>query len=225
MFQFVFFDLDDTILDFHQAEAIAVAKAFRAVGLTPTEEMVARYSQVNQLHWRRLERGELTREEVLVQRFVCLFQELGVQADAVRCREQYEQFLGIGHFFMEGAPEILDYLAPKYRLFLASNGTAAVQRSRLQSAGITGYFEQLFISEELGANKPTRAFFDRAFRQIPDFDPQRAIFIGDNLTSDILGGQNAGITTCWLNPDDKPRLPEIQPDYEIARLEELKQIL
>lgn len=225
MFQFVFFDLDDTLLDFHQAEAIAVAKAFRAVGLTPTEEMVARYSQVNQLHWRRLERGELTREEVLVQRFVYLFRELGVQADAALCREQYEQFLGIGHFFMEGAPEILEYLAPKYRLFLASNGTAAVQRSRLKSAGITGYFEQLFISEELGANKPTRAFFDRAFQQIPDFDPQRAIFIGDNLTSDILGGQTAGITTCWLNPDAKPRLPEIRPDYEIARLEELKQIL
>lgn len=225
MFRFLFLDLDDTLLDFHKAEAIAVDKAFRAVGVQPTPELIARYSAVNKLHWQMLERGELTREEVLVERFAYLFREQGIPADPAACKTYYEDYLCLGHFFMPGAEDILAYLAPRYRLYLASNGTARVQESRLKSAGIGGYFEQVFISQHLGANKPSRAFFQRCFARIPDFHPEQALMVGDSLTSDIRGANGAGMAACWLNPRHEARLPDVTVDYEIRALAELREFL
>ena len=114
MFQFLFFDLDDTLLDFHRAEAIAVSKAFRDMGVTPTPERIRQYSAVNKRHWQMLEQGLLTREQVLVQRFACLFQELDIPADPVACQAAYEEYLCVGHYFIEGAEALLAALAPKY---------------------------------------------------------------------------------------------------------------
>lgn len=225
MFQFLFLDLDDTLLDFHKAESIAVAKAFQDQGLEPTLELIQRYSQVNKLHWEMLERGELTREQVLVQRFATLFRELGIPASPERCQSSYEHYLSIGHYFMDDAEELLQYLSPKYRLFIASNGTAKVQEARLKSAGIGHYFEQVFISQYLGVNKPDAAFFDACFSAIDGFDRSKAMIIGDSLTSDIRGGNNAGIRTCWFNPKGAAPRPGIHVDYEIHRLEELKALL
>ena len=225
MYQFVFFDLDDTLLDFQKAEAIAVAKALQSVGVSPTEALIYRYSQVNKQHWQRLGRGELTREQVLVQRFAALFQEQGIDTDPAICRTHYEDLLCQGHYFIDGAQEILSYLAPKYRLYLASNGTAKVQDSRLRSAGISAYFQDIFISERLGANKPSLSFFQKCFARIPDFRPEQALIIGDSLTSDIQGGNNAGISTCWLNPKGASRPTDLRIDWEIRRLCDLKTIL
>ena len=225
MFRFLFLDLDDTLLDFHKAEAIAVDKAFRAVGVQPPPELIARYSAVNKLHWQMLERGELTREEVLVERFAYLFREQGIPADPAACKTYYEDYLCLGHFFMPGAEDILAYLAPRYRLYLASNGTARVQESRLKSAGIGGYFEQVFISQHLGAHKPSRAFFQRCFARIPDFHPEQALMVGDSLTSDIRGANGAGMAACWLNPRHEARLPDVTVDYEIRALAELREFL
>ncbi len=225
MFEFLFLDLDDTLLDFHRAESIAVARAFREVGLEPTPALIQRYSQINKLHWQMLERGELTREQVLVQRFDCLFREQGLPASPERCQELYEEYLCIGHYFIDGAQELLDYLKPKYRLFLASNGTARVQDARLKSSGIDRYFEDVFISQRIGANKPSVEFFTRCFARIPGFDPARALIIGDSLTSDIRGGNNAGIRTCWFNPQGKVPNPEVRIDYEVRTLAQLKTIL
>ena len=116
-------------------------------------------------------------------------------------------------------------LAPKYRLYLASNGTARVQESRLKSAGIGPYFQQVFISQKLGANKPSPAFFHRCFAQIPDFDPQKALMIGDSLTSDIRGAKGAGIAACWFNPRQEAPVPGISMDYEIHSLPQLREFL
>lgn len=225
MYQFIFLDLDDTLLDFHKAESIAVSRALRESGIEPTGAVVARYSQVNKLHWQKLERGELTRQDVLVQRFSCLFRELGVNADAEDCQARYEEYLCIGHYFIPGAIGLLDYLHPKYRLYLASNGTARVQDSRLASAGIGHYFSDIFISQRLGADKPSPEFFRRAFAHIPDFDPARAMIVGDSLTSDILGGNNAGIHTCWYNPKGIEPWVDVPIDHEIHTLEQLRDIL
>ena len=225
MFEFVFLDLDDTLLDFHKAEAIAVARALRESGVEPTPERIRRYSQINVLHWQMLERGELTRAQVLVRRFETLFRELGVEADAAHCQELYEEYLCIGHYFMDGAQELLEYLKPKYRLFLASNGTARVQDARLKSSGIGPYFEDVFISQRMGADKPTPEFFSRSFARIPGFNPERALIVGDSLTSDIRGGNNAGISTCWFNPRGLAPMEGIRVDYEIRALGELRQIL
>ena len=225
MYQFVFLDLDDTILDFHKAEALAVSKTFAALGIEPSPDLICRYSQVNKLHWEMLERREISREQVLVGRFAYLFREQGIDADPAQCKKTYEHFLSMGHYFMAGAEALLTYLFPKYKLYLASNGTAAVQAGRLQSAGILPYFQDVFISELLGANKPAKEFFDRAFARIPDFDPQKAIIIGDSLTSDILGGRNAGIATCWYNPKGLAPRKDIPADFEIRSLEAISSVL
>ena len=202
-----------------------MAKAFRGVGVEPKPALIARYSQVNKRHWQMLERGELTREQVLVQRFACLFAETGLKADPVACKTLYEDYLSMGHYFIPGAVELLEYLAPKYRLYLASNGTARVQAARLDSSGIRRYFSDIFISQEMGADKPGAVFFQRCFARIPGFSPDRGIIIGDSLTSDIRGGNNAGLKTCWFNPHFQPVTEDVKIDWEIHALGELKGIL
>ena len=225
MLEFLFLDLDDTILDFHKAEHIALGKTFRGFGLEPTEEVMARYSLINKAHWERLERKELTREEVLVGRFAVLFSEYGIEVDPTQCARTYENNLSIGHYFLPGAYEAVESLSKKYKLYLASNGTAKVQAGRLASANISHFFQEIFISQEIGANKPDIAYFNGCFAKIPDFDVSKSMIVGDSLTSDILGGIQAGMKTCWVNATGKPARADIQPDYEIKTLSELESLL
>lgn len=225
MTEFIFLDLDDTILDFHRAERIALAKTLREFDVEPTDGVLSRYHVINQQHWQRLERGELTRDQVQEGRFRVLFAELGKNADAVAVTRCYERNLGIGHFFLPGARETVERLSGRYRLFLASNGTASVQHSRLTSAGLYPYFEKVFISEEIGFNKPSREFFDACFARIPGFEREKAIMVGDSLTSDILGGIRSGLRTCWINPNHFPASPDISPDFVIEALPQLEALL
>lgn len=225
MFEFLFLDLDDTILDFQKAEHIALGKTFAALGLEPTETVRTRYSAINKAHWEMLERGELTREQVIVYRFRQLFDEFGIDADPQACQDLYGHNLGIGHYFLPGAEAALEALFGKYRLFLASNGNLSVQTGRLSSANLYRFFEKIFISQEVGANKPSKVYFDRCFAQIPGFDPAKALIVGDSLTSDILGGNNAGIATCWINPARKPRRSDIRVDYELEAFSQLPALL
>lgn len=225
MFEFLFIDLDETILDFHKAERNAIEKTLTAFGIEPTDAACTRYSLINKAHWERLERGEITREQVCLGRFAVLLEELGVEEDPQRFSDTYAGFLSQGHYFLPGAEKALERLSKKYRLFLASNGNAAVQAGRLKSADISRYFEHIFISQELGVNKPAKEFFDRAFARIDGFDKSRAMIVGDSLTSDILGGNNAGIAACWVNPRHLPRREGIRVDYEIERLALLEELL
>lgn len=225
MIEILFLDLDDTILDFHKAERLAIAKTLTAFDLEPTEEILNRYHHINLLHWQMLERGELTRPQVLTGRFRMLFEELGRPVDAQAVAQVYEKNLGIGHYFLPGALEAVQTLQQDYRLFLASNGTATVQHSRLTSAGLYPYFEKVFVSQKLGYNKPAKAFFDACAAQIPGFAPEKAMMVGDSLSSDILGGINAGLPTCWVNPHHKPHPENITPDYQIEALSQLPELL
>ena len=225
MFEILLLDLDDTILDFHKAERIAIAKTIRDFGVEPTEEVLGRYHVINKWHWEQLELGKLTRSEVLENRFGVLFAELGVAADKTACARAYEKNLSIGHYFLPGAEEAVESLSKKYRLFLVSNGTASVQKGRMTSANLYRFFEKVFVSQEIGHNKPSIEYFNACFAQIPNFDPKKAIIVGDSLTSDIQGGINAGIAACWVNPDHLPARADIQPDYEIEALAQLEGLL
>ena len=225
MIKFLFLDLDDTILDFHKAERIAIAATIREFGVEPTEEILARYHVINKWHWEQLELGTLTRAQVLENRFAVLFSQLGKTVDAAACAKVYEKNLSIGHYFLPGAEEAVEALSKKYRLFLVSNGTASVQKGRMTSANLYRFFEKVFVSQELGHNKPAREFFDKAFAQIPDFDPKKALIVGDSLTSDILGGINAGVATCWVNPNHLPGREDIPTDYEIEGIHQLEALL
>lgn len=225
MYQFLLIDLDDTILDFHKAEKIALSKTLEDFDIEPTEETCALYSRINLEHWERLERKELTREQVLVGRFATLFEAVGKTGDAELCARAYEKNLSQGHWFLPGALEALESLEKKYQLYLASNGTARVQHGRLDSANIRHLFREIFISQEVGANKPDPEYFRACFAKIPGFDPKKTMIIGDSLTSDILGGIQAGIATCWINPQHKPTRNGITPDYELESLNQLEALL
>ena len=225
MFEFLFLDLDDTILDFQKAEHVALSKTLQSFGLNPTEEVLKRYNQINRAHWEALERKEMTRDQVLLGRFQMLFAEFQLDVDPEKVARTYEHNLGIGHWFLPGAEEAVMSLSKKYKLYLASNGTASVQKGRMTSANLYRFFEKVFVSQEIGANKPSVEYFERCFAQIPGFDKSKAIIVGDSLTSDILGGQNAGIATCWVNPNHKQGREDIRVDYEIEALSQLETLL
>ena len=225
MFELLFLDLDDTILDFHQAERVAIAKTLNAFGLEPTEEVMQRYHVINKWHWEQLELGNLTRDQVLTQRFSMLLEEYGITADAIACATTYMDNLSQGHYFLPGALEAVQQLSKKHRLFLISNGTSSVQRGRLDSAQLYPYFEDIFISHEIGVNKPAKAYFDICFSRVKDFDPSKALIVGDSLSSDIRGGNNAGIPTCWVNPKGTPCPADIRADYQIQSIAQLEDLL
>jgi len=223
--EFLFLDLDDTILDFHMQESVAIRKTLSGAGIEPTDENCNLYSKINLRHWKMLELGEITREKLIWHRFAELFETLGVTADPKATAERYMDHLSEGHYFLPGAEEAVKALANTYRLYLASNGAGRVQESRIASAKLAPLFKDIFISEEMGANKPDKAYFDACFARINDFNPQRAMIVGDSLSSDIRGGKNAGIYTCWVNPKGKTAPPESKPDFEIKSVTELEEIL
>ncbi len=224
MIKFLFLDLDDTILDFHKAERVAIGKTIRAFGAEPTEEVLGRYHEINKWHWEQLELGNMTREEILPGRFAMLFRELGMVVDAALCAKAYEQNLSQGHWFLPGAEEAVERLSKKYELYLASNGTAVVQQGRMTSANLYRFFREVFVSQDMGHNKPSKAYFDACFARIPGFERDKAIMVGDSLSSDIQGGINAGIRTVWINPEHK-RAGKVRPDYEIEYLSQLEELL
>ena len=226
MIRFIFLDLDDTLLDFHRTEEEAIRKTLRELlGEEPSEAIVRRYSEINDAQWKRLERGELTIPEVRLSRFEILFSELGRGGAPYAAQSLYDGFLNEGHDLIDGAVAFLEKLSARYPLYLASNGSSQMQRRRISSAGIDRFFKEIFISAELEAVKPQKAFFDACFAKIPQFDPAQSILLGDSLTSDIRGGNGAGMHTCWFNPQHKPNTLDIPVTYEIDNLGEIMNIV
>ena len=225
MLTHIFFDLDNTLLDFDRGEAHALSRAFRQFGIDPTPAVLARYHDINLRQWELLEEGKLTKDQVLTRRFDLLFAELGVSCVSQAVCDLYESFLAEEHDFIPGALELLEALSPRYSLHLATNGASAVQRRRLADAGILTYFQNIFISEEVGFHKPSPAFFLACFAAIPGFDHTSALMVGDSLTSDIRGGRNAGLRTCWFDRLGRPYRPDVLPDYTVAALDQLPALL
>ena len=224
MIKFVLVDLDDTIFDFAAAEHAALRATLSEMDAPTSDEVIRRYSEINRAHWEMLERGELTREQVLIYRFDSLYRELGLERDSAETQRIYEHRLSLEHQFIDGAIDMLDELSEKYGLYVVSNGTAVVQDRRIAESGIAKYFKGIFISQRVGYDKPKREFFDHVFAHIDGFERESAIIVGDSLTSDILGGKNAGIITCRFNPHGK-RADKIIPDSEISSLAELSHLL
>ena len=222
MTEYIFIDLDETLLDFKRAEKEAVAKALEHFGIEDKESTLALYSKINLSQWKLLEQQKITLPEVKSRRFELLFKELGCDASPESAAEYYEECLGDGAYALSGAEEALKSLLCKgHRLFLASNGTRKVQERRLEKTGLGKYFEKVFVSEEIGFFKPDSRYFEACFSQISGFDRLKAVMVGDSLSSDITGGINAGIETVWLNRFGEKNESEIQPDYEISDISEL----
>jgi 2-haloacid dehalogenase len=225
MIKTVFFDLDDTLFDFKKAEKLAVIKTLSDLGVEPTDYIVSQYSKYNLSQWKRLELGEITRAEVKVNRYRLLFDEIGIDLSPQIATAMYEENLSKGHYFIDGAPEILGEIYTDYDLYLVSNGSKEVQEGRLSGSGISKYFKDIFISETIGADKPNTEFFEYCFSHIKSFDKSNCVIIGDSLTSDVKGGLNVGIKTVWFNPHQNKNTTDIAPDYEIQSLSQIKQLL
>lgn len=225
MIKTVLLDLDDTILDFKKAEAEALKKTLISMGIEPKDTTIKRYSQINESFWKKLELGLIERSKLLTERFDVLFQEIGVEKSGNVAWDIYENLLSNGHFFIDGAVEVLEKIKDNYDLYIVSNGTASVQEKRIKSADISKYFKQIFISQKIGYNKPRIEFFEACFEQINDLNKDETIIVGDSLTSDIQGGINAGIHTCWFNLRGNLGRNDIVPEYTIYKISELPELL
>ena len=227
MIRVILWDVDGTLLDFHKAEAAAIHSLFQKFGLgTCTDAMLADYSAINAGFWRRLETGELTKPQVLNGRFQVFFQKYGLD---ISCAEafnaDYQLALGDTICFCPNALETLNALKGQTLQCAVTNGTAVAQKKKLAVSGLAQIFDYVFISDEIGIEKPNVGFFEAVWDNIGIFSPDEVLIVGDSLTSDIRGGNNAGIQTCWYNPKGLPAPDDLRIDYNIRDLAEVLQIL
>jgi len=224
-FQTLLFDADNTLFDFTACERAALELAFKHRGYPIDDEKRKIYEQINVGLWKKYEQGLMDRKTVIYSRFGLLFRELGIEDDGIDFEDVYQDLLGQQHVIIPEAPEVIDYLYHKYDLYIVTNGVTATQLRRLRDSKIDQYMQKIFVSEETGYQKPMKEYFDYCFHRIPQFDPEKALIIGDSLSSDIKGGNNAGIKTCWYNPGKESNILDLGIDYEINNLKELYEFL
>ena len=217
MIETILWDVDGTLLDFAAAEAAAIRRLFAEHGLGDcTEEMLRRYSATNKRWWERLERGEVTRMQVLEGRFREFFTAEGLDASlAPAFNERYQVCLGDTIVYRDDSLAIVRALRGRVRQYAVSNGTVVAQEKKLRLSGLGALMDGVFLSEELGAEKPDPAFFDRVFSAVGPVDRQTVLIVGDSRTSDIRGGLNAGIRTCWYAPEGGAEEDGMQADHVI----------
>jgi len=220
-YQTVLFDADNTLFDFSRAEREAITLTMQAFLIAPDEARIALYSRMNDAFWKRLERGEISKSELRVARFAEFLTAMGVEADAEAMAQVYVEKLSLQAYPVSGAVELVKALASAHRLYIVTNGIASVQRRRFAASSFVPYFRDLFISEEIGYEKPHPAFFVEVARRVPDFDAATTLVVGDSLSSDIAGGIAAGLDTCWYNPQNAPNCKNLPITYTIRTLEAL----
>jgi len=224
-YQTLLFDVDDTLLDFGAAEKAALRKLLEDLGLPFNRDVFTRYQSINQGLWRSFEEGKLSRDEVIHTRFSLFLRTYEMDVDGAAMERRYRRYLEEGHQLVDGAMELIAALHRQFDLYIVTNGVSRTQHKRLHDSGLSPYFKQIFVSEDTGYQKPMPEFFAYVFARIPQFTAERALVIGDSLTADIKGGQQAGLDTCWFNPKGKQNENGIAPTYEIRQLAELFGIL
>lgn len=227
MIQTILWDVDGTLLDFLAAEEAAIRKLFVEFDMGEcSDEMLTRYSKINRSYWERLERNEITKQQVLVGRFKEFFASEGLDAGvAEEFNAKYQYALGDTIVPRDNSLEIVRKLQGKVRQYVVSNGTIIAQNKKLRLSGLGALMDGIFLSEELGVEKPNIEFFEKTFSSIGQVDPRETIIIGDSLSSDIRGGNNAGILTCWYNPSGKEAPETLRIDYEIGDLHQVFDLL
>ena len=225
-YQVLLFDADETLFDFKMAEKQAFLKALEEYKLdVDKEESLKLYSQINKHIWEEFERGEITADRLRVERFERFSKKIKIDFDAVSFSKAYAKFLGEGAYLFDDSVEVIDYLSKKYKLALVTNGLKDVQQSRISKTPLKDYFQELIISDEIKISKPDPRIFDYALDKLDHMDKSKVLMIGDSLTSDMQGGINAGIDTCWYNPNHLENKSGLNLTYEIHSLNELKEIL
>lgn len=225
-FDTILWDVDQTLLDFKKSESYAIRFCFRKFGREAGDEAVAIYSAINENFWKRIEKGEINKKEALVERFRVLFDRIGEKGiDAEAFQKEYADALGSVYYYQDDSYELLKSLKGKYRQYLVTNGVTYTQMKKLRLSGLDKLVDGIFVSEQIGFPKPYKEFFERCFSMIPDFFREKTVIVGDSLSSDMQGGNNAGIATCWYNPAGFKNLSDVKIDYEIKNLKEIRHII
>lgn len=227
MINTILWDVDGTLLDFIAAEKAAIKTLFKEFNLGEcSDEMIKRYSEINKTCWQRLERGEITKQEVLVGRFKEFFASEGLDSSiAEEFNSLYQLRLGDTIVYHDDSLEIIRSLRGRARQYVVSNGTVEAQSKKLRLSGLGELMDGIFLSEHIGIEKPNIEFFDRVFEEIEPADRSRVMIVGDSLTSDIQGGNNAGIITCWYNPQGDKAPDKYRIDYEISDLHQIYEFM
>ena len=222
----ILWDVDGTLLDFSYSQKYALKKCFHTVGKEITEEQIERYDQINNSFWRRFELGEVTKEQLLPGRFLQLFEEFDIRGiDLLSFLKEYQEALGSVFSHVDDSLIICRSLRGHAHQYVVTNGVSSTQRNKLKLSGLAEIMDDIFISEEIGAPKPGRDFFDYCLDHVEEKDRTKILIVGDSLTSDIKGGIQAGIITCWYRPDGTENLSGYKPDHEISDLHMIYDIL
>ncbi len=225
-YEFVLFDADNTLFDFDLAEHRAFDKTMKQFGIPSSEQTETLYRSLNQELWTAFNKGVgLPQKELVIKRFSLLLEALAMEGDPAELNRAYLTNLGAQAILLPGALELCKRVFPWCTLAIVTNGVPSVQHGRFDGCPLAPYFTRLFISGELGSQKPQRAFFDRVCEDLDICDRRRAVVVGDNLSSDVAGGINAGIDTIWYNPCGSPGDPETQPTWEAHSYEAVEAIL
>ena len=202
MFKVILWDVDATLLNFEKAEEAGIRGCFKKYNLGEcTDEMLEAYKKINRGYWEMMERGEIEKPMLLVKRFEDFLNAYGLDVSvAAGFNELYQILLGETVVFYDNALETVQALKGKVLQCAVTNGTKVAQDGKLKNSGLDKEFDHIFISEEVGMEKPNKGFFDAVFAEIGEYAKDEVLIVGDSLTSDIQGGVNAGIKTCWFNP-------------------------
>ena len=220
-YKILLFDLDDTLLDFGANEIDSLNKLFHQHGYDFSDELFRVYDSVNKQLWTDYENGNIALDQLLNTRFSETMLKLNTIVDGKKWENQYRELLGNGHQLIDGALEVCQSLSVSHRLFVVTNGVTKTQIKRLKQAGLYEFFEDTFYSQSIGFQKPSKEFFDYVIGHIRDFNVREALIIGDSLNTDIKGGLQSGIDTCWINRKLQKCSAEIKSTYTITSLAEL----
>lgn len=226
MFKVILWDVDATLLNFEKAEEAGIRGCFEKFNLGEcTDEMLEVYKKINRGYWQMMERGEIEKPVLLVKRFEDFLNAYGLDSSvAADFNELYQILLGETVVFYDHALETVLALKGKVLQCAVTNGTKVAQDRKLRNSGLDKEFNHIFISEVVGIEKPNKGFFDAVFAEIGEFSRDEVLIVGDSLTSDIQGGVNAGIMTCWFNPEGKENTSGLKPDYEISDIAEVMEL-
>ena len=221
-YKFLLFDLDHTLLDFDTAEDVALTQLLKEEGVTDIQAYKDYYVPMNKTLWKDLEQKKITKQELVNTRFSKVFSHFGIEKDGVYLAERYQFYLAQQGQVFSGAMELIDSIIDRsYELYAATNGITTIQTGRMTQSGLAPYFNQVFISEQLQTQKPDALFYEKIGQQIAGYSKEKTLMIGDSLTADIQGGNNAGIDTIWYNPHHLENKTQAQPTYEVDSYQDL----
>ncbi len=221
----VLFDADGTLFDFLKGERTALLEACFSFGFELSEEDVRLYSAINDSLWKALERREVDKETLRIRRFEMFCDKKGFKCDVNKLATCYTDRLSEQHFLMDGALEAVEKLSHACRLYIITNGISYVQRNRFSKSPLNEFIRGLFISEDIGCEKPDAGYFEAVASKIPCFDPIKTLVVGDSLTADMRGGLNAGLDCCFFNPERKAIPDDMDIKYDIKKLDEVYSII